>query len=242
MYEVIVLGATFAAADIAHKYKEKCLVIERQVRAGYEFFGALHFGSDFSRAVSSEAAHRLQANFLGKHTGVYGCDSYIYPFFKECFTVFGAEVISTKKTDAGFLCVTHGVAGFCTYKAKRIIDTRCNAEMSKVKTYNLLIESKCDPAFSGVSWEHAAGENRYILRCPVPLDCEYMEARSMAMNTVQSFSETQRLILSADEFDYQVKDGYPKTEGNIFYLPSKAYENPLLAFDAGVSVGEEAAK
>ena len=50
------------------------------------------------------------------------------------------------------------------------------------------------------------------------------------------------MILSADEFDYQVKDGYPKTEGNIFYLPSKAYENPLLAFDAGVSVGEEAAK
>ena len=43
MYDVIVLGATFAAAGIAQQHKEKCLVIERRAQAGYEFFGALDF-------------------------------------------------------------------------------------------------------------------------------------------------------------------------------------------------------
>ena len=39
MYDVIVLGATFAASGIARQYKERCLVIERRAQAGYEFFG-----------------------------------------------------------------------------------------------------------------------------------------------------------------------------------------------------------
>lgn len=206
MYEVIVLGATFAAAGIAHKYKEKCLVLERRMQAGYEFFGSLYCG------VGSAC---------------------IYPCFQACHTVFGTGLVEVKPCDGGFACVTHGIEGFRTYKAKRVVDTRCNGAMSLSKTYNLLIESKETPAFSNVSWEKAEGENRYVLRCPVPLACGYTEARAIVQAVVQHFSETQRLILSADEFDYQLRGDYPRTEGGILYLPSKAYEDPARAFAAG---------
>lgn len=238
MYEVIVLGATFAAAGICHRYKEKCLVIERRAQAGYEFFGALHFGSGYDEEIKSREAQRLQKQFLQKNAGVYGCDAHIYPILGEAHVLFGTEVVSVEKADGGFLCVTHGVEGFRTYKAKRIIDTRCNAEMCICKTYNLLMESKEKPAYSNVYCERAGGENRYVLRCPVPLYCGYVEARRIAQNVIRCFSETQRLILSANEFDYQVKEGYPKTQGEILYLPSKVYENPVLAFEAGLCIGE----
>ena len=47
-YEIIVLGATFTAAGIAQKYKEKCLIMERSTLAGYEFLSALNFGTEYS--------------------------------------------------------------------------------------------------------------------------------------------------------------------------------------------------
>ena len=44
--------------------------------------------------------------------------------------------------------------------------------------------------------------------------------------------------LVADCFDYEVKSGYPIEKGGIVFMPSCAYKNPLLAFDAGVVYGE----
>lgn len=242
MYEVIVLGATFAAAGIARQYKEKCLIVERKTQAGYEFFGALHFGSGYEKEIKRKDALSLRQSLLQGNAGVYGGDRHIYPFFKESHVLFGAEIVSTQKKEDGFLCVTHGVGGYASYEAKKIVDTRTNAEMSVFKTYNLLIESKEEPAYANVYCEKAGGENRYVLRCPVPLFCGYAEARSIAKEIIQCFPETQRLILSADEFDHQVKESYPRTEGGILYLPSKAYENPILAFEAGLAMGEEGGK
>lgn len=213
MYDVIVLGATFAAAGIAQKLGEHCLVIERRAQAGCEFFGAL-------RNLGEEAE--------------------LHSRFDHCGLLFCTGLVAVEKTPEGFSCVTHGVDGFRTYEAKQVIDTRCSAEMCCSKTYNLLIESKEEPAFVNVKWERAKGVNRYLLCCPVDLSCTYPQAREMALALVKQFSETQRLILSANEFDYRVKGQFPNEDNGILYLPSKAYETPELAFEAGRSLGEEA--
>lgn len=215
MYDIIVLGATFAASGIAQRYKEKCLVIERRAQAGYEFFGALNFTVE---------------------------ETEIYNQFKCCHTLFCTEIVSVQNTEEGFACVTHGPQGFYTYYARKVIDTRSNAEMSLSKTYNLLMESKEAPEFSNVHWEKAKGENNYILYCPVPLSCGFAEARTVAQGIIRQFSETQRLILSANEFDYHIEEGYKETRDGILYLPSKAYKNPLIAFKAGLGIGEELEK
>lgn len=237
MYEVIVFGATFAAAGIAKQYKEKCLVIERKTQAGYEFFGALHFGSGYAKEIKRKEALSLRQSLLQGNAGVYGGDRYVYPYFKAAHVLFGTEIVSIQKKEDGFLCVTHGVGGYASYEAKKIVDTRTNAAISDCKTYNFLMESQEEPSFLNVHYEKTGTERHYVIHCPVPLSCGYVEARKAAWKVIKQFSETQRLILSADEFDYQVKEGYPSVENGILHLPSKAYENPVLAFEAGLCIG-----
>ena len=76
--------------------------------------------------------------------------------------------------------------------------------MSLSKTYNLLIDSKEEPVFSNLHCKKTKGENRYVVYCPVPLSYGYAEARAAAQDIIRQFSETQRLILSANEFDYHI--------------------------------------
>jgi len=233
MYEVIVLGATFAAAGIAHTYKKNCLILEQGLQAGAEFFGALQYGTGYDKQVQGEAA-ALQKRFA--ESNIYSCDAEVYPYLQEADILFGSKIVSVEKTETGFVCTTHGVEGFCTFEARQIIDTRCNEKISRSKTFNLLMESKEAPAVSGTTAAKAGMEDHYTLRLPVSLSCSFPEARAAAKTVVEQFSETQKLLLSAWVFDYQVQEGYPKTENGILYLPSKLYENPVLAFAAGLEV------
>ena len=59
MYDVIVFGATFAAAGISEKFKEKCLVLERRLQAGYEFYGALRYGAGSDKPLRRKEASAL---------------------------------------------------------------------------------------------------------------------------------------------------------------------------------------
>ena len=204
MYEVIVLGATFAAAGIAETYGKDCLVIEQRMDAGYEFFCA-HFDSGPE----------------------------VYPYLQKADVRFGSHIVSVEKTQVGFVCTTHGVEGFCTFEAKRIIDTRVTPQMCESKAFPILIASEEPPAFAGVSCKRIGETNHYIVSIPVSLSSGYPEARSAALDVVKQFSQTQKLIYSADQFDYRVKDGYPKEENGILYLPSKAFDSPGRAFQAG---------
>ena len=212
MYDVIVLGATFAAAGIAERYGKRCLVIEARAQAGYEFFGALHFDTD---------------------------EASVYPYFEKCKTLFGTSTASIERKNGAFYCLCHGGNGFCTYAAKRVIDTRCTEKASLSKTYNLLIQSDKEPDFQGVKWKKAKGGDRYLLFCPVPPSASFPEARSIALSVIRSFSNHQKLILSANEFDYRSIEKYRKDEKGIVYVPSKAYGTPDAAFAAGMNLKEE---
>lgn len=237
MYEVIVLGATFASAGIASQYKEKCLVIERRAQAGYEFFDALNYGVNYEKSPHGKEALDLQEKFRGEKS-IFNCATFIYDYFKECKTLFGVQIVSIEKNDGFFTCTTYSSSGYKTFKAKKIIDTRCNQTMADLKTYNILIESKGEPSFDGVAYTKAIGENRYVLCIDVPVSCSYSEARGKALGIIKQFDEDKRIILLAGEFDYTVKSSYPKADGEILYLPSKAFDNPVLSFECGINTGK----
>ena len=237
MYEVIVLGATFAGAGIASQYKEKCLVIERRAQAGYEFFEALNYGANYEKNPQEKETIDLQAKFNSKKS-IFNCATYIYDYFKECKALFCSQVVSIEKNEDCVTCVTYSASGYKTFKAKRIIDTRCNQEMCISKTYNVLIESGSAPSFSGVTFSKASGENRYVIYLSVPVLCGYSEARGKALNVIKQFDNGAKVILLASEFDYKVNPSYPKEDNGILYLPSKAYDNPVLAFESGIKAGK----
>ena len=242
MHEVIVLGATFAAAGIAARLKGSCLVLERRLQAGCEFFGALNFGSGYGKAVSGKEAQQLHRKFLQAGNGYYGCDAYIYPYFHPDHTLFATEIVSIEKNCDVFQCVTHGVDGFRTFSARQVVDTRTHGKAVLSKTYNLLIRSDNPPCFAGISTEKAGMTDNYVLHCPVSPGCSFSEARAEAQKLLHRFSEDQRVILFANEFDYQIRPEALAVEDGIRYLPSKLFENPVLAFDAGLALGEEIAK
>ncbi len=237
MYDVIVFGATFAAAGIAEKFKEKCLVLERRLQAGYEFYGALRYGAGYDKTLRRKEASDLFEKFQ-KNSTPYGNDTLIYPFFKQCTTLFGTEIVSVEKNGNAFLCTVHGVDGYRTYEAKRVIDTRCHPENCSSKRFNVLIESKEEPQFNGIACTKADTEGRYVLHIPVSLTCTFSEAAKKTLELVQAFSPAQKLILSANEFDYEISQERQEKD-EIFFLPSKAYENPITAFEAGLICGEE---
>ena len=238
MFDVIVFGATFAAAGIAEIHKEKCLVLEERSYAGYEFCGALQFGTELKKP-EDEAAARFYSLFMGASPSNFGRETVLYPIFKGSRTIFGAKVVSAEKKGDHFTCTVCGVNGFSVYHAKRIVDTRCSKEQSLEKSYNLLVESKSTPCFEGVLCQRIEPGHRYILRCAVPLSCSFSEGRRIALEIIRRFSPEQKLILSANEFDYAVKEGFPKTEKEILLLPSKSCKNPVLAFEAGLKIGKE---
>lgn len=212
MYEIIVLGATFLAAGIAREREKDCLILESRLRAGDEFCGSL--------------------------CACYGAERKLYPHLARADVRFGTRVVSVEKTETGFTCLTHGPDGFVAFEGRRVIDTRVSPRMCQSKTFNFLMESKEKPAFPGAPAEPAAMENHYVVRLPIPLDWDYSRARLKALEVVEAFSGEQKLLLTADEFDYQVKPGYPREEGGIFCLPSKGYASPELAFAAGILAGK----
>ena len=238
MFEIIVLGATFTAAGIVNRHKKKCLVIERRMQAGYEFFGALNFGCNYEKTIKSNSALLLKEKFC-KEKSLFSCESLIYPYFNNTFTLFGTQIVSVAIIDGVFTCTTHGTSGYRTFKAKNIIDTRCDYRTSVSKTYNFLIESDTEPIIPSCTFTKVYGENRYVIHCPVPLSCSYSEARNIILPIIKNFSKGQRLILLANEFDYRTHISYPKKENDIIYIPSKEYDNPILAFEAGTKAGKE---
>ena len=237
MYDFIILGATFASAGLAHILEKRCLIIEESLQAGGEFYSALNFGKDYYSLVKNTESEKLKELFISK--GVYGSDSFIYPYLSKADVLFGTSVLSIDSTDLGFLCSVHSVEGFETFEAKNIIDTRSNENISISKSFNLLFESKIIPENLGVEFEKAFMENHYVLKITVPLCYGYYEARKDAIKVIEKFTAEQKLIISASTFDYEVKPDYKQCSNGIISLPSKVFSNPVLSFDAGINVGKE---
>ena len=246
MYDLIVLGATFAAAGIAQTFPGSCLILEPKPLAGYEFLSTCHHGTDYHIPAVYPLAQQMQRTFAEKgafahnRTCLFDCAAPFYTLLEGKEVLLNTHILSTEKTDDGFRVTVHGINGFRTFTAKRIIDTRCNNRMCQSKTYNMLIDGTGEVTLpEGVVREEWGFTHNYVLRCTVAPEDTLITARKRAKEVLEQLPEGHKVILLADDFDYQVKPGYPKTENGILMLPSKAYPNPILALDAGIHVAQK---
>ena len=240
MYDLIILGATFAAAGIARTHNGSCLILENKPQAGYEFISALHFGTNYDLPVKSTEAQALQETFVKRQAFsqdricLYDCAAPFYQLLEGLPILLNTQILGVEKNADGFRCATHSVAGHRAFEAKQVIDTRCNPRMCSSKTYNMLIDGVGEVALPpDVIWEPWGFSHNYVLRCSVPLEASYIAAREKALQTIYALPDGHKLLQLADDFDYLVKDSYPQTEAGIFLLPSKSYPNPIQALDAG---------
>ncbi len=224
MYDVIVLGASFAGAGIASRLQTSCLVVEESLRAGYEFFAAFAFGTGWEKLPTQSESRALREAMLEKGEISLAGDRHLYPYFRGCDILFGTRLFQIEREKDSFLCTLHNAKGFSTLRAKRIVDTRASERNSRAKSYNLLLEG---------------GE---VFSLPVPLTFDFVKARAAAFAEREKRGEEKTVLLSAEEFDYHVKQDASCEKDGILYFPSKAFENPFLAFDAGLLLGEELTK
>ncbi|MBQ4516188.1 MAG: hypothetical protein II978_05310 [Clostridia bacterium] len=247
-YEVIIIGATFAAAGLIEKYKEKALILERRPQAGYEFFNAINFGNEYSAELKSDEAIMLFERFksknifAGERVCIFDCAYDFYKCLADKNVLLNMEIISVEKQKDCFLVTAHGVSGYRTYKAKKVIDTRVHKEMILSKTLNAVLKTSALKNFvlpEGVKMENWGYDDDIVVKCMLSAEEDYVSARRKLFNAFENMHEDLKPLLVADTFGYELKDGYPKEENGIYYMPSCAYKNPLLAFDAGVIYASE---
>lgn len=242
-YEVIVLGATFTAAGIMQVYGDDCLILERRPQAGYEFFNAIKFGNDYEQCLCSDEANSLfkvfdeKNAFEGERVCLFDCASSFYSLLEGKNVMLNMEIVSVRKTTDGFEVEAYGVSGYRIFRARKVIDTRVQKDMIASKTFNFLINSETDEAFpvpEGVKTEKWGYERDIVLKCHVAVNASYADARKAVVNILAKLPEKYKMALAADMFDYELKADCRTEKNGIAFLPSCAYKNPLLAFDAGV--------
>jgi len=245
VYNVIVLGATFAAAGLAAVYGDACMILEDRPQAGYEFINAIKFGTDYATQPQSEEAKKMQklleekGAFAEGRVNLFPFGSLIYRQLTGKNVLLNVKTVSIRQVDAGFEVEVYGVSGYRTFKAKRIIDTTANRIKLSKKTLNLLM-AELPPAgiLPAEALEEAWGHpGQCVAKIPVAKDADYPQARQAVAAFLRQLPESCKMITFADCFDCQTEGAYPVERDGVVYLPSVGYANPVLAFDGGVLFG-----
>lgn len=248
-YEVIVLGATFAAAGLAQALGERCLVTDRRGQPGWEFLNALHFGADYDRPLHTAAARELRREW--EQRGCFAADGRIDLLdggaalcrrLQEngAAVLLQSGTVAVEKTPSGFAVTTHGAAGYRTWLADRVIDTRCPAAGIARKSFHALLHADGPVLLpEDMITENWGGEGDFVLKCPVAADAAWPQARAALAALLRRLPEGCRPVLTADAFACVPAAGLPDGADGAKALISCGYANPLLAFDAGVRYGEE---
>ena len=240
-YDVIVIGATFTAAGLLQGYGDGCLILERRPQAGYEFLSALKFGSGFDQPLQSAEAKALRAGFEERgafedgRVNLFDCASLLYARLKGKNVMLNMTPVQIEKDGDGFAVTAHGASGFRSYRAKHLIDTTVRPDIIAEKSLNALINSDTETApFPGAAEEKIGCPGDLLLKCGVPADADYAQARRALAEKINALPPAYKLAVIADCFDESVKGTYPAEKDGITHLPSCGFANPLLAFDAGV--------
>ena len=248
-YDVIIIGATFTAAGLVKAYGNRCLVLERRPQAGYEFLNAINFGTDYDTPLKSCEAKELYTKFKekdafdGERLCLFSCAELLYRIFEGNNIMLNMEIISINKAEDGYEVTAHGVSGWRTFTAKKIIDTTVRSEMIEEKSLNILVNADKEtelilPENIKAETKRWGYEGDTLIKCFVDKDANYIAGRSQVANVIEQLPKEYKVALVADSFDHAVKPGYPKVENGILYISSCGYKNPLLAFDAGVVYGK----
>ena len=243
-YERVILGATFAAAGLVFNGGSNTLVIESKPQAGYEFIGALNFGTGYDEPLKTQEARALYEKFKQKgafadgKACLFDCASILYSYFLERDVLLCTNIVKIDQNNGIFRITVHGVKGFRTFYTKEIIDTRCNDDNILKKAFHAWIRpgKTAMQIPENLEKELLFGifENTFILKLNIEKECTYPQARKKLDNLLKNELSGFKLGLSADCFAVTPKQsGVFKKEGMV-QIPSCGFCNPLQAFDAGI--------
>ena len=245
-YEVLVLGATFAASGMMKVLGNHGMILERRPQAGYEFLGAMRAGLFPEEPVSREAKS-LFAEF--QEEGVYGgqnpclfpAASAFYKTLQGKNVMLNCTPVLVERAEDGFKVTAHGVSGFREYRARRVMDTRVRPWQVEGKSLKILVSRTAESLPTEVDAIPYGPDGDLLVTCHMEKEDDWTAARTRVAKLLATLPKGTRLLYTADEWDYTLKEAYDLPEDRITYLPSAGFADPVAAFDAGVRLarGEE---
>ena len=217
--EILILGATVAAAGILAAAGQQAVIVESRPDAGYEFFGA--FRSAYGKDVEpqSEPARVLRQKF-SRRDSLRACTPLFYACLRDRRVYLSAHVLDISRQDDGFAGTLCDASGERRILARRLVDTRAEEKYITGKRLNMLTMS---------------GE---FLHIPLDPGADMIAARREAAAYLAAHKDAE-VVAVADEFDLTLADFRTLEEDGILRLPSAGFADPIAAFDAGVLLGEE---
>lgn len=255
-YDNVIIGCSMAGLGIALKH-ENTLIIDRGAVPGFEFFNALKHGSGYDNELNNKAAIELKEDLIKRNilADAKVTPAAVVPVLfdiikrRKLNVLFWSEPVGVEPDGAGYVVSFYNASGISTVKAARVIDTtaECVSATEKCgitgKRINALLNCTDNQDFNTSGLQPAAVvdcrfASEKIVSLPLASETTWVEARKQLIafwkqrpDDIQSW-----LIAStAYGYDFEVSSAIDVIDDNWLYWASAGYDNPLAAFDAGLS-------
>lgn len=218
--EVLILGATVAAAGILAAAGQKAVIVESRPDAGYEFFGALRTVRGKHISPVTEKGIALHKRFSARDS-LRACTPLFYATLQGGRVYLSARVLDISRQEEGFAVTVCDASGERRIFAQHLVDTRAEARYITAKRLNVLFMSG-----------RVAGID-------LPAEADMTEARRQLAEKLPELAAGEEIVAVADEFDLTLADFRTLEYDGILRIASAGYADPISAFDAGVLLGEE---
>ena len=258
IYDLVVIGATFAGLGAAYAEKGNVLAVERRSQIGYEFIGAYNPATAWIlREAETEEGGRLKNELIKE--GILSDDMRIYMPEVQSFLYYRiyrdrlpvllmTEVIAVEKQQGIYEIEIYNASGISRLTAKRVLDTTEGLSLRpedrpKIlrKSINAFLyggeEAETIPAEEGMQIFPANRKGEALLSLELDVAANYIYARQKLhdrwIRRKKSLA-SWTIALMADCMGIVLdRRCFAAAEGHVL-LCSACFENPLEAFEAGI--------
>ncbi|NOU95780.1 hypothetical protein GC093_21510 [Paenibacillus sp. LMG 31456] len=263
--ETLIIGATFTGIGLAHRLgHQEALLVERTTLVGHEFINCYRTGTSWSRLPEHQLTRDFQQELLvrqlltsdGKvHLG--GIPPILYKLLLKAglseAVQFMTELIEIKKQADGYDVTLFDVSGIRTIRAHRIVDTTSDCRSApgrfpaKAKSISAVLHhvkpagGQLIPDVLDNRMTAGAFASEAYLQLPLPASADWTGARQTLHNVWKDRPEELKgwtIAAVADEFTVTPTSRFEELKEGWVWLPSCAYDNPLVAMDAGYAYGK----
>ncbi len=259
-YQTLICGATFAGIGMAVSDNSSCLIVEPSSTVGNEFIACLNPGENWNQ--QPQHAHGLALIHDMTNRNLLLADGRVHlpglhPLLCERIhrhkrdVLFLTDIVKVEKLQHEYEVTLHHVAGFTKVRAERIIDTttaclsrtdwtapiaskRINAYVDCV---DQAIQLPDLTAYPDVQIRQGRFDAEFIFSLALSPEDDWPSARRKLNGYWENRPDVLRSWrLTSIASAFEIKQQSPEWRSdNWYWMPSCAFDNPVLAFDSQLS-------
>lgn len=260
---ILMLGASCFGAGVAFAGGDDVCIVERGANIGAEYFDTYRACDGWKRGLDNAAARTLFRTMVdrrainGDRSDAYVLAPFLYKMLEPCHARFRlwTEFLGMRADGDGFVVRLFDASGTREIHCDRVLDMtpQCVSapafDAANVRTVALTAVANAPNAAELMgAWKPASGTLRLgrtndelFFTVPVDAGTGYADARQLLVaewnRRREEFFRNNRIAFIAKRFDVTfAEDDKTFAPNHAFYNPAR-FENPLHAFDAGLTFG-----